>query len=415
LALSDFRPFRAVRPVAGLEQKVNCPPYDVISFEEAREMGRNPESFIHVIRSEIDLPEETDHYDESVYLKAKENFEKLLSESVLVQEEKPVYYIYWQKMKDHVQVGIVGCASVDEYQQERIKKHELTRQDKEDDRIKHIYTVGANTGLVFLTFRSTEKLEEILSRYVKELELSMRVVDENDVEHRLYAVKDDKRVEELRQSLGEIKNMYIADGHHRAASSSRVRELMKAKNPDHTGEEEYNYFMAVAFPHSHLRIMDYNRVVKDLGGITQDEFIDRVGAVFDISHAPESPYKPVKRHEFGMCLFGKWYLLTARSGTFDENDPVGSLDVDILQRNLLGPVLGIDNPRKDPRIDFVGGIRGLKALENRITNGWAVAFSMFPTSMEELLAVADSGKIMPPKSTWFEPKLRSGLVVHLLK
>ncbi len=291
--MSDFRPFRAVRPVAGLEQKVNCPPYDVISFEEAREMGRNPESFIHVIRSEIDLPEETDHYDESVYLKAKGNFEKLLSDAILVQEERPAYYIYWQKMKDHVQIGIVGCASVDEYQRERIKKHELTRQDKEDDRIKHIYTVGANTGLVFLTFRSTEKLEEILSRYVKELELSMRVVDENDVEHRLYAVKDDKRVEELRQSLGEIKNMYIADGHHRAASSSRVRELMKAQNPDHTGKEEYNYFMAVAFPHSYLRIMDYNRVVKDLGGISPEEFMDRVGAAFDISHAPESPYNPV--------------------------------------------------------------------------------------------------------------------------
>jgi len=209
--------------------------------------------------------------------------------------------------------------------------------------------------------------------------------------------------------------MYIADGHHRAASSSRVREILKESNLEHTGDEEYNFFMAVAFPHSHLKIMDYNRVVQDLNGLSESEFLERVGRAFEVEDAPESPFKPLKRHDFGMCLLGKWYRLTAREGTFDAKDPVSSLDVDILQKNLLSPLLGIDDPRKDSRIDFVGGIRGLKALENRITNGWAVAFSMFPTSMEELLAVADQGRIMPPKSTWFEPKLRSGLVVHLLK
>lgn len=413
--MSDFRPFRAVRPAEGIEQKVNCPPYDVVSFEEAREIGRNPESFMHVIRAEIDLPVDSDHYSDLVYEKARENFETMLQTGVLVQEEEPLYYIYWQKMKDHIQIGVVGGASVDEYQKDLIKKHELTRQDKEEDRIKHIKTVNANTGMVFLTFRSNEKLETLLQSYCRKLPLSMRVIDENDVEHRLYAVKERDGVEEIREAFKEIDCMYIADGHHRAASSSRVRELLKESNPGHTGNEEYNFFMAVAFPHTHLKIMAYNRVVQDLNGMSENEFLEKVEQVFEVEDAPKYPYEPAMRHEFGMCLMGRWYKLTARKGTFDENDPVSSLDVDILQKNLLSPVLGIDNPRKDSRIDFVGGIRGLKALENRITNGWAVAFSMFPTSMEELLAVADEGKIMPPKSTWFEPKLRSGLVVHLLK
>jgi len=413
--LSDFRPFRAVRPAEGMAQKVNCPPYDVVSFEEAREIGRSPESFMHVIRAEIDLPMETDHYADTIYLKARDNLDRMIRDGILVQEDEPMYYIYWQKMKDHVQIGVVGGASVDEYQKDLIKKHELTRQDKEEDRVKHIRTTGANTGMVFLTFRTNEGLETILQRYSKELPLSMRVIDENDVEHRLYAVKEREKVDELRAAFSSVECMYIADGHHRAASSSRVRELFKKENPAHTGNEEYNFFMAVAFPHSHLKIMDYNRVVQDLNGMTESHFIEKVSKAFDVEEAPNIPYRPLKRHEFGMCLTGKWYRLTAREGTFDESDPVSSLDVDILQKNLLDPILGIDNPRKDSRIDFVGGIRGLKALENRIANGWAVAFSMFPTSMEELLAVADQGRIMPPKSTWFEPKLRSGLVVHLLR
>jgi len=413
--LSDFRPFRAVRPADGMEQKVNCPPYDVISFEEAREIGRSPESFMHVIRAEIDLPMESDHYAESVYLKAKENFERMLNDGILVQEEEPIYYVYWQKMKDHLQIGVVGGASVEEYQKDLIKKHELTRQDKEEDRVNHIKTVNANTGMVFLTFRANEKLDSLLQEYCKQLPLSMRVIDENDVEHRLYAVREEEKVAKLRSAFEEIECMYIADGHHRAASSSRVRDLLKESNLEHTGDEEYNFFMAVAFPHSHLEIMDYNRVVQDLNGLSESEFLERVELAFEVEDAPESPFKPLKRHDFGMCLLGKWYRLTAREGTFDAKDPVSSLDVDILQKNLLSPLLGIDNPRKDSRIDFVGGIRGLSALENRIANGWAVAFSMFPTSMEELLAVADQGRIMPPKSTWFEPKLRSGLVVHLLR
>ncbi len=412
--MSDFRPFRAVRPVSGLEQKVNCPPYDVISYEEAKEIGRNPESFVHVIRAEIDLPEEVDHYDEVVYQKASENLKRMLAESILIQEDQPMYYVYWQKMKSHIQMGIVGCASVDEYQQSKIKRHELTRQDKEEDRVRHIHTTRANTGLVYLTFRSTEKLEELLSQYVAELPVSMRVVDENDVEHRLYGVKTEEKIEELRRELSGIECMYIADGHHRAASSSRVRELLKSENERHTGQEEYNYFMAVTYPHSQLRIMDYNRVVKDLNGMDTEQFLKRVGENFEIAEAPEKPYAPEKRHEFGMCLEGKWYVLNAKESIFDNSHPVRSLDVDILQKNLLEPILGIENPRKDSRIDFVGGIRGLKALENRIANGWAVAFSMFPTSMEELLAVADNDMIMPPKSTWFEPKLRSGLVLHLI-
>jgi len=413
--LSVVRPFRAVRPKAELVEKVNCPPYDVVSYEEAKEYGKTPESFMHIIRAEIDLPEGTPHYGKPVYEKARDNLREFIEKGILVQDDEPRYYIYWQKMGDHVQIGVVGCASVDEYQKGLIKKHELTRQDKEDDRANHVYTVGANTGPVFLTFRSTGKFDNLLEELVEKLTPIYDFTDENGVIHRVHPVKEKEDIEKVEKAFEEIPALYIADGHHRAASASRVREMMKSENPAHTGMEEYNFFLSVIFPHSHLQVLDYNRVVKDLNGLSKEEFLEKIGEKFEVSEAPEAPYKPKKKHEFGMYLDGKWYVLRAKPGSFDENDPVKSLDVSILQENLLHPILGIENPRKDPRIDFIGGIRGLGALEKRVNEGWAVAFSMFPTSIDELMTVADKGMIMPPKSTWFEPKLRSGLFVHLLK
>ncbi|AKI96835.1 DUF1015 domain-containing protein [Kosmotoga pacifica] len=413
--MSVVKPFRAVRPAPQLVEKVSCPPYDVVSYEEAREYGKIPESFMHVIRAEIDLPNDVPHYGEPVYEKARENLHKMLKEGVLIQEESPAYYIYWQKMGEHTQTGVVGCASVDEYQKGLIKKHELTRQDKEDDRAKHVYTVGANTGPVFLTFRSETEFEELLRELTEKLTPLYDFVDENGVQHRVFPVYDETDIKRIESAFKKVHCLYIADGHHRAASASRVREIMKTENPKHNGREEYNFFLSVIFPHSHLQVLDYNRVVKDLNGMNAAEFLEKVKEKFEVTYASVSPFKPSQKHEFGMYLSGKWYVMKAKEGAFDPSDPVASLDVSILQENLLSPILGIENPRKDPRIDFIGGIRGLRALEERVNNGWAVAFSMYPTSLEDLMKVADDGKVMPPKSTWFEPKLRSGLFVHLLK
>jgi uncharacterized protein (DUF1015 family) len=410
-----LKPFKALRPRKELVKKVQCPPYDVVSFEEARDYGKHHESFMHVIRAEIDLPEDKPHYGEAVYKKAKENLEKLIRDNILVQDETPSYYLYKQKMHDHEQIGLVACASVDEYQQNKIKKHELTRKEKEDDRAKHVYTVGANTGPVLLTFKSQESIEALFKKLVNELEPVYNFVDENSVQHTVYVVNTAKRIKEIRDIFDKIPELYIADGHHRAAAGSRVREKMKEENSNHSGDEEYNYFLSVIFPHNHLNVLDYNRVVKDLNGLSKNEFLKRIENSFTIEEINETPYAPKDRHEFGMYIDKNWYVLKPKNGTFDENDPVKSLDVAILQNNLLEPVLGIKNPRSDSRIDFIGGIRGLKELENRVENGWAVAFSVYPTSIEELMKVANEGMVMPPKSTWFEPKLRSGLFVHLLK
>jgi len=413
--VSVVRPFKAVRPKPELVEKVSCPPYDVVSYDEAKEYGRIPESFMHVIRAEIDLPSDVPHYGEPVYEKARENLVKMMESGILVMEEKPAYYIYWQRMGEHTQTGVVGCASVDEYQSGAIKKHELTRQDKEDDRARHVYTVGANTGPVFLTFRAEKDFDNLLKELTTKLNPLYDFTDEKGVQHKVFPVYEQENIEKIKRAFDRIPALYIADGHHRAASASRVRELMKSKNPNHTGEEEYNYFLSVIFPHSHLQVLDYNRVVKDLNGLAEGEFFEKLKEAFEIELAPTSHYKPSQKHEFGMYLSGKWYVLHAKEGSFNVSDPVASLDVAILQENLLKPILGIENPRKDPRIDFVGGIRGLKTLEDRVNNGWAVAFAMYPTSLEDLMEVADNGMVMPPKSTWFEPKLRSGLFVHLIK
>ncbi|OAA31781.1 hypothetical protein AT15_02845 [Kosmotoga arenicorallina S304] len=413
--MSVVKPFRAVRPKPDLVENVSCPPYDVVSYEEAKEFGKLPESFMHVIRAEIDLPPDVPHYGEPVYEKARENLEKMIKSGILVIEDKPAYYIYWQKMADHTQTGIVGCASVDEYQSGAIKKHELTRQDKEDDRAKHVHTVGANTGPVFLTFKADRDFNELLEELKNRLFPLYDFTDENGVQHKVFPVYEQKDIEKIKKAFEKIPALYIADGHHRAASASRVREIMKSQNSNHTGEEEYNYFLSVIFPHSQLQVLDYNRVVKDLNGLSEEEFIKKLEEAFEIERASVAPYKPAKKHEFGMYLSGKWYVLHAKENSFDAADPVARLDVSILQKNLLEPILGIENPRKDPRIDFIGGIRGLKTLEERVDRGWAVAFALYPTSLEDLMEVADMGMVMPPKSTWFEPKLRSGLFVHLLK
>jgi len=410
--LAIVKGFKAVRPKEELVEKVASKPYDVLSSEEAREETKgNPYSFLHVVKPEIDLDPSVNVYDESVYQKAAENLSAMIDRGYLVRDREESLYIYRQEWKGHVQEGLVACFSVDEYQTSKIRKHEFTRQKKEDDRVKNILATNANTGPVFLAYRSEEGADAELKREAGDGKL-YAFTDEFDVKHTVYRVQDTRAVKE---AFEQVPALYIADGHHRAASASRVRDIKKEKNPSHDGTEEYNYFLAVLFPHDQLKILDYNRFVKDLNGLTKEQFLKSAGERFDIEKADETPFKPSKLHEFGMYIGGEWYKLTSKPETFIKDDPVASLDVAILQENLLGPVLGIGDPRTDERIDFIGGIRGLKELERRVDeteNG--VAFSMYPTEMEQLLNVADAGKTMPPKSTWFEPKLRSGLFVHLL-
>ena len=410
--MATVKGFKAVRPKEELVEKVASKPYDVLSSEEAREETKgNPYSFLHVVKPEIDLDPSVNVYDESVYQKAAENLSAMIDRGYLVRDREESLYIYRQEWKGHVQEGLVACFSVDEYQTSKIRKHEFTRQKKEDDRVKNILATNANTGPVFLAYRSEEGADAELKREAGDGKL-YAFTDEFDVKHTVYRVQDTRAVKE---AFEQVPALYIADGHHRAASASRVRDIKKEKNPSHDGTEEYNFFLAVLFPHDQLKILDYNRFVKDLNGLTKEQFLKSAGERFDIEKADETPFKPSKLHEFGMYIGGEWYKLTSKPETFIKDDPVASLDVAILQENLLGPVLGIGDPRTDERIDFIGGIRGLKELEKRVDeteNG--VAFSMYPTEMEQLLNVADAGKTMPPKSTWFEPKLRSGLFVHLL-
>ncbi len=411
--MAIIKPFRGVRPKRELVEKVASPPYDVISSDEARELVKdNPYSFLHVVKPEIDLPENIDLYDESVYKKGAENLNRLMEEKILIQDEEEYFYIYRQKIGDIIQTGLVCCASVDDYDDDIIKKHEQTRADKEEDRTKHVYTLNANTGPVFLTYRSTKEIDTLIEDG-KEREPEYNFISPDGVEHTFWVVRKKELKNELIKKFGEIPNLYVADGHHRSAAASRVRKLKKMENSNHTGNEEYNYFLVVIFPHNQLNIMDYNRVVKDLNGFSVDEFFKKVEEKFTVKES--NLKKPDEKHTFGMYLDGKWYLLRAKEGIFDKNDPVKVLDVSILQENLLGPILGIGDPRKDERIDFVGGIRGTGELEKLVNSKkYRVAFSMFPTSIEELMDIADAGKFMPPKSTWFEPKLRSGLAIHLL-
>jgi uncharacterized protein (DUF1015 family) len=380
----------------------------VLSTEEARAMAEgNPLSFLRVTKSEIDLPRDVSPYDPRVYQKAAESFHKLIDAGHLMRDPKPCYYVYQQRMGEHVQAGFVAGVSVVEYQQNLIKKHELTRPDKEDDRTRHVDVTNANTGPVFLTFHPTAELDTILA----EIRAAKPVYDftaPDEIGHTVWVVAAEDSIRRIREAFARAPALYVADGHHRSAAASRVYDLRKADHP--TGG--HSHFQAVVFPKSQLRIMDYNRVVKDLGGLTPEALLARVQEKFEVR--PSDTAKPERAKTFGMFLGARWYRLTARPGTYPASDPVRSLDVAVLQENLLGPILGIGDPRTDKRIDFVGGIRGMGELEKRVREGWAVAFAMFPTSMDDLMRVADAGQVMPPKSTWFEPKLRDGLLVRCL-
>lgn len=407
-------PFRAVRPVREFVKDVASCPYDTIDSEEARKIaGENPKSFLHVVRSEVDLPEDVDIYDSRVYEKAERNLHNFLKNRILFQDEKPCFYIYRQKINGHEQYGIVACVSIEDYEKGLIKKHELTRSDKESDRTRHITAVNAQTGPLFIIRPSVDSLESIVGKIAKNRPEYDFTADDG-VSHTIWVVEDEDTIEKIAGEFSKINSLYIADGHHRAASAAAVARMRKGENINHNGCEEYNFMMAVIFPHDQLKIMGYNRVVRDLNGFSVKEFIDKVGEKFNVSYGFESEARGLL-HEIGMYLEGKWYSLKARHGSFDEKDAIGSMDVCILQNNLLGPVLGIKDPRTDERIIFVGGIRGTKELENLVDSGkYAVAFALYPVTVESLMNVADEGKIMPPKSTWFEPKLRSGIFVHVL-
>ena len=408
------RPFKAFRPPRSLVEDIAALPYDVVNTAEAAAFAKGkPHSFFHITRAEIDLPRDIDIHDDRVYTQGRDTLQRFIRESILVQDKEPLFYIYAQKMGDHVQTGLVGCVSADEYNADLIKKHELTRKDKEDDRTRHVVTQNANAEPVFLTYRTRKDIDEMIFAYTGKNAPEYDFVADDGIRHTLWVVRDKALNDRIAAAFRAVPLLYVADGHHRSASAARAQAEKRQHDPSPSPDREYNYFLAVIFPHDQLRIMDYNRLVKDLNGNTADQFLKKVGEKFDISPAAQAA--PQGQAYFGMYLDGKWHQLRAKPGTFDPKDPIGSLDVAILQTNLLAPILGIADPRTDKRIDFVGGIRGLGELEKRVDSGeMKVAFAMYPTTLDQLMAVADSGKIMPPKSTWFEPKLRSGLFVHLL-
>jgi len=416
--MAVFRPFQAVRPLPEFAKDVAALPYDVMSSSEAREQVKgNPLSFLRVDKAEVDLPEGTGLYDETVYQKAAENLEKLVSEDICEQDGEPCVYIYRQIMNGRSQTGLVGCVSVDDYLNDAIKKHELTRADKEADRIRHVDVCNANTGPIFLTYRHNGFINGFVDDFKRANCPVYDFVKEDGVTHTVWQVADPAAVAAITRAFENVPCFYIADGHHRAASAVKVGLKRRRENPGYTGLEEFNFFLAVAFPHNELAIMDYNRLVKDLNGMTPAEFLGRVNEHFAVEETGTAgPYKPAGQHMFGMLLGDKWYKLTAKEDTYAGQGPVGRLDVTILQNYLISPILAIKDPRADKRIDFVGGIRGLEELERRVRDDdFTLAFSLFPTTLDELMSIADAGEIMPPKSTWFEPKLLSGLFVHRLK
>ncbi|WP_333861830.1 DUF1015 domain-containing protein [Clostridium sp.] len=412
-----LKAFKALRPRKNIVEKVAELPYDVMSSKEAKEIAKDNEySFLHVDKAEIDLDENIDLYDRKVYVKANENLQNMIDNKILIQDEKENLYIYRLIMNGKSQIGIVACTSIDDYINNKIKKHEYTRKDKEQDRINHVDFCDANTGPIFLTYKYNEKINTLVSKWVQK-EPIYDFIAEDGVKNTVWVVDDDKTINNICDLFKEVDSLYIADGHHRAASAVKVGLKRRKENINYSGDEEFNFFLSVIFPHSHLNIIDYNRIVKDLNGLSSEEYISKVSKKFDINICKgQEPYKPLSKYNYGMYLNGKWYRLIAKEGTYDPFDPVEGLDVSILQNNLLDPILGIKDPRSDSRIDFVGGIRGLKELESRINEkNTGVAFSMYPTTLEDLMNIADAGRVMPPKSTWFEPKLRSGLFVHKLK
>ena len=408
------RPFNGLRPARELAEKIASPPYDVLDSDEARTIvAENPLSFLRVVKPEVDLDPSVDLYDDRVYEQGAFNLRHLMEHGEMIQEKKPMFYLYRQIMGDHSQVGLVATVSARDYENNLIKKHEFTRKAKEEDRIRHIETQNAQCGPVFLTYHDVPDFDRIQARICAEDEPEYDFTSPDGIRHTLWLVSDEEDIRRIVEIFGEVGSLYVADGHHRSAAGTLVARRRAEVNGNHTGKEEYNFFLAVLFPKSQMKIMAYNRVVADLNGLSSREFLDRTGESFVVSDSA-SP-SPGERLRYSMYLDGKWYGLEPRRGTFPEDDPVKSLDASILQENLLGPVLGIDDPRTSERIDFVGGIRGTAELERLVACGrYRVAFSLYPTSIDQLIEVAESGNVMPPKSTWFEPKLRSGMLVHLL-
>ena len=409
-----IRAFPGLRPAEGRAADVAAPPYDVMNEAEAREMAAGRAwSFLHISRPEIDLPPGTDPYAPEVYAKAAENLARMEQEGVLIRDAKPCYYVYRLTMGSHTQTGLAAAASVEAYDSNRIKKHEFTRPAKEDDRVRQVDALNAQTGPVFLVYPSAPEVDQQLRR-VSEAKPDMDVTAADGVRHEIWVLDDAAAVARLTEQFDAMKALYVADGHHRSAAGSRVGAARKAANPSHSGDESYNYFLSVIFPHNQMQILDYNRVVKDLNGLDKADFLARVEAAFHLEPS-QQPVKPQQAAEFGMYLDYQWYRLRLDAEKIPVQDPVARLDVSLLADNLIEPILGISDPRRDARIDFVGGIRGLEGLEKRVDSGeMVVAFSLFPTSMEDLMAVADADEVMPPKSTWFEPKLADGLVSHVL-
>ncbi len=416
--MSRVKAFRGLRPPVEIAAQLASRPYDVMNSAEARiEADGNQYSLLHVTKAEIDLAEGIDEHSQEVYDKVVENFNDFKQKGWLVKDDKAKLYIYAQTMDGRTQYGIVGCAHVDDYFNNVIKKHELTRKDKEDDRMIHVNITNANVEPVFFAYPAHQEIDQMVANIVKnEKPVYDFIAKEDGFGHTFWVIEDEQtvaRIEEIFEK--EIPALYVADGHHRTAAAARVGQERRASNPNHTGNEEYNYFMAVIFPDSQLKIIDYNRVVKDLNGLSEEEFLEKLNDTFVVEKAGKEIYKPSKLHEFSMYLGGEWYKMTAKEGTYDDNDPIGVLDVTILSNNVLDKVLDIKDLRTSKRIDFVGGIRGLGELQRRVDNGeMKVAFALYAVSMQQLINIADSGNIMPPKTTWFEPKLRSGLVIHEL-
>ncbi len=415
--MATIKPFKGIRPPKNLVEKVASRPYDVLNSDEARaEAAGNPYSLYHIIKPEIDFPVGTDEHEDKVYTKAAENFAKFRSNGWLVQDENEKYYVYAQTMNGRTQYGLVVCAYVDDYMTGKIKKHELTRRDKEEDRMKHVRVNNANIEPVFFAYPHHEELDNIVKDISKNTPEYDFVAEFDGFGHTFWKIDDEKTIAQITGIFAEIPSLYIADGHHRSAAAALVGNEKRLQNPNHTGKEEYNYFMAVCFPDNQLTIIDYNRLVKDLNGLTDEEFLNKLKENFQVEEKGTDIFKPESLHHFSLYLSGKWYSLIAKEGTYNDNDPIGVLDVTISSNLILDEILGIKDLRSDNRIDFVGGIRGLGELKRRVDSGeMKAALALYPVSMKQLIDIADSGNIMPPKTTWFEPKLRSGLVIHDLE
>lgn len=413
--MAIIKPFRGIRPPKDLVEQVASRPYDVLNSEEARkEAEGNEKSLYRIIKPEIDFPAGTDEHDPRVYDKAAENFAMFQQKGWLVQDEKEKYYVYAQTMNGKTQYGLVVCAYVDDYMTGKIKKHELTRRDKEEDRMKHVRVNNANVEPVFFAYPHKDEIDAIVAKVVAG-KAEYDFVAPDGFGHHFWVIEDEATIQRITEIFAEIPSLYIADGHHRSAAAALVGDEKRKQNPNHKGDEEYNYFLAVCFPDNQLNIIDYNRVVKGLNGLSDEEFLSALNKNFEVKEMGADIYKPNKLHNFSLYLSGKWYSLTAKEGTYDDNDPIGVLDVTISSNLILDEILGIKDLRSDKRIDFVGGIRGLGELKKRVDSGeMKVALALYPVSMKQLIDIADSGNIMPPKTTWFEPKLRSGLVIHKL-